>query len=67
MTYGHRVLFGDAAIAVSAPGEYEDALLKGFVVADVEVRRQRIRKALDKVTRTVEGCGGVRTMGWWIS
>ena len=32
-----------------------DALLSGFVIADVEVRRQRIRKALDKVTRTVEG------------
>ncbi len=55
VTYGHRVLFGDKAIALTAPGEYEGALLKGFVVADVEVRRQRIRKALDKVTRTVEG------------
>jgi glycyl-tRNA synthetase beta chain len=55
VTYGHRVLFGDKAIALNAPGEYEGALLKGFVVADVEVRRQRIRKALDKVTRTIEG------------
>ncbi|MCU1319491.1 MAG: glycyl-tRNA synthetase, beta subunit [Edaphobacter sp.] len=58
VTYGHRVLFGDKAIALTGPellGEYEDALLKSFVVADVEVRRQRIRKALDKVTRTVEG------------
>ena len=55
VTYGHRVLFGDGAIAVKAPGEYEDALLAGFVLADVEVRRQRIRKALDRVTRTVEG------------
>jgi glycyl-tRNA synthetase beta chain len=55
VTYGHRVLFGEEAIALKAPGEYEDALLGGFVIADVEVRRQRIRKALDKVTRTVEG------------
>ena len=55
VTYGHRVLFGDAAIALGSPGEYEEALLTGFVIADVEVRRQRIRKALDKVTRTVEG------------
>ena len=55
VTYGHRVLFGDAAIALGSPGEYEDALLSGFVIADVEVRRQRIRKALDKATRTVEG------------
>jgi glycyl-tRNA synthetase beta chain len=55
VTYGHRVLFGDAAIELKAPSEYEEALLKGFVVAGVEVRRQRIRKALDHVTRTVPG------------
>ena len=59
VTYGHRVLFGDAAIALASPGEYEDALLSGFVIADVEVRRERIRKALDKVTRagSPEGAG----------
>src|ERR1700723_634797 len=51
VTYGHRVLFGDAPIALRAPSEYEDALLTGFVIADVEARRQRIRKALDKMTR----------------
>jgi glycyl-tRNA synthetase beta chain len=51
VTYGHRVLFGDAAIALGSPSEYEDALLSGFVIADVEARRQRIRKALDKVMR----------------
>jgi glycyl-tRNA synthetase beta chain len=55
VTYGHRVLFGEQAIVLKAPGEYEEALLGGFVVADVEVRRQRIRKALDHVTRTVPG------------
>jgi glycyl-tRNA synthetase beta chain len=55
MTYGHRVLFGDAAIELKSPSEYEEALRKGFVVASVEVRRQRIRKALDHVTRTVPG------------
>jgi glycyl-tRNA synthetase beta chain len=55
VTYGHRVLFGDNAIAFKQPGDYEDALLSGFVIADVEARRQRIRKALDKVTRTVDG------------
>jgi glycyl-tRNA synthetase beta chain len=53
VTYGHRVLFGDAPITLKEPGDYEDALLSGFVIADVEARRQRIRKALDKVTRTV--------------
>jgi glycyl-tRNA synthetase beta chain len=55
VTYGHRVLFGDQAIALDGPGGYEEALRKGFVVADVEVRRHRIRKALDHVTRTVPG------------
>jgi glycyl-tRNA synthetase beta chain len=55
VTYGHRVLFGDEAISLTAPGEYEDALRKGFVIADVEVRRQKIRKAMDHVTRTVPG------------
>jgi glycyl-tRNA synthetase beta chain len=55
VTYGHRVLFGEDAIALKEPGDYEDALLSGFVIADVEARRQRIRKALDKMTRTVDG------------
>jgi glycyl-tRNA synthetase beta chain len=58
VTYGHRVLFGDEPIALKGPElqtEYEGSLAKGFVVADVEVRRQRIRKALDHVTRTVPG------------
>jgi glycyl-tRNA synthetase beta chain len=55
VTYGHRVLFGEQQIPLAAPGDYEDALLSGFVIADVEVRRQRIRKALDKVTRDVQG------------
>ena len=55
VTYGHRVLFGDAAIGLASPSTYEEALRKGFVVADVEARRQRIRKALDHATRTVQG------------
>jgi glycyl-tRNA synthetase beta chain len=55
VTYGHRVLFGDERISLAAPGEYEEALRKGFVIADVEVRRQKIRKDLDHVTRTVPG------------
>jgi glycyl-tRNA synthetase beta chain len=52
-TRGHRVLAGDAPIEIAAPAEYEQALLNAYVVADVEVRRQRIRKALDQVCRTV--------------
>jgi glycyl-tRNA synthetase beta chain len=48
------VLFGNAAIRLEAPAKYEEALLEARVIADVEARRQRIRKALDRVTRTVE-------------
>jgi glycyl-tRNA synthetase beta chain len=55
VTYGHRVLFGDDPIALKAPADYQDALLGGFVLAEVEERRQRIRKALDKVMRQVAG------------
>ena len=54
VTYGHRVLFGDAAIKLEAPAKYEEALLTAYVIADVETRRQKIRKTLDRVTRTVE-------------
>lgn len=55
LTYGHRVLFGEDALAIKAPTEYEEALLEAKVIADVETRRQKIRKALDRITRTVPG------------
>jgi glycyl-tRNA synthetase beta chain len=53
LTYGHRVLFGPEAIRISAPGEYVSQLSNAFVMADVELRRHTIRKALDRVCRTV--------------
>ena len=55
LTYGHRVLHGDGPVAVERPGEYEGALERAFVVADVEARRHRIRKALDRACRGVTG------------
>ena len=55
ISYGHRVLHGDAPVVVERPQAYEAELEKAFVVADVEVRRQRIRKALDRVCRGVDG------------
>ena len=55
VTYGHRVLDGDAPVEVHAPGEYEAVLERVHVVAAVEARRQRIRKALDRVCRGVTG------------
>jgi len=57
-TRGHRVLHGDAPVLVVAPGEYEQALLVAKVMADVEARRHKIRKALDHVTR--DGAAGLR-------
>jgi glycyl-tRNA synthetase beta chain len=55
VTYGHRVLFGEPAIKLEAPAKYESALFDAYVIADVETRREKIRKALDRVTRTVNG------------
>ncbi len=55
VTYGHRVLFGEQPVKIGAAKDYESALTSAKVVADVEVRRERIRKALDKATRTVAG------------
>jgi glycyl-tRNA synthetase beta chain len=57
-TRGHRVLAGDAAIPIGVPDEYEQALLGAHVIADVEARRHKIRKALDRVTR--EAGAGLR-------
>jgi glycyl-tRNA synthetase beta chain len=52
-TRGHRVLAGDAPIEIASPGEYEQRMLGAFVIVDVEARRQKIRKALDRVCRTI--------------
>ncbi|MHB1023930.1 MAG: glycine--tRNA ligase subunit beta [Acidobacteriaceae bacterium] len=55
VTYGHRILYGLAPVAVGKPAEYLSALEKAYVLADVAARKQKIRKALDHVTRTVPG------------
>jgi glycyl-tRNA synthetase beta chain len=55
LTYGHRVLHGESPVTIAAPAEYVAKLEAAYVVADVSKRRERIRKALDHVTRTVEG------------
>ncbi len=52
-TRGHRVLANDVAIPIGFPDEYEQTLLDAKVIADVEKRRLTIRKALDKVCRTI--------------
>lgn len=55
VSYGHRVLHGEAAITIPAPDTYAAALASVYVIVDVAERRHKIRKALDAVTRTVDG------------
>ena len=52
---GHRVLHGDHSVVLPLAKSYADILRGGKVVVDVAERRQSIRKALDKATRTVPG------------
>ena len=52
---GHRVLHGEAPVPLVSPKSYIEALRKAFVVVDTAERRQIIRKALDKATRTIAG------------
>ncbi|MGA9585913.1 MAG: glycine--tRNA ligase subunit beta, partial [Terracidiphilus sp.] len=53
MSRGHRILHGDAPVVIGTAKEYVEALRGASVVVDVAERRQAIRKALDKATRTV--------------
>jgi glycyl-tRNA synthetase beta chain len=52
---GHRVLHGEPSVLLTSPKNYADELRKAFVVVDTAERRQIIRKALDKATRTLAG------------
>ena len=52
-TYGHRLLSTGDAFEIQTPDSYLAQLEGEYVLADVELRRQKIRKALDKVTRAV--------------
>lgn len=54
-SYGHRVLSSGEPFEIVAPESYLAQLEGEYVIADVEARRQTIRKALDHVTRAVEG------------
>jgi glycyl-tRNA synthetase beta chain len=52
-TCGHRVLSSGDPFEIQTPDSYLAQLEGEYVLADVEGRRQKIRKALDKVTREV--------------
>jgi glycyl-tRNA synthetase beta chain len=51
---GHRIL-GPAEVSISAPSQYAGAMEQAHVIAPTADREYKIRKALDKVTRTVSG------------
>ena len=53
-TRGHRLLAGDA-IPIVVPESYRRQMRGEYVLADVEERRHRIRKELDRLTRTLPG------------
>ncbi len=53
VTYGHRVLHSGSPIEISEPATYAAVLQSAYVMADVDVRRHTIRKALDRVCRTI--------------
>ncbi|HUD53861.1 MAG TPA: glycine--tRNA ligase subunit beta [Terracidiphilus sp.] len=52
---GHRVLHGEAPVVIAAAKDYSATMRKAFVVVDTAERRQTIRKALDKATRSIAG------------
>ena len=52
-TYGHRVLSTGDPFDIITPASYLAQLEGEYVHADVELRRQKTRKALDKVTRQI--------------
>jgi glycyl-tRNA synthetase beta chain len=54
-TFGHRVLSDGKPVVIAQPSEYAQKLEAAFVITDVEQRRQKIREALDRLTRTVTG------------
>ena len=52
-TYGHRVLSSGEPFEILSPQSYLAQLEGEYVLADVELRRHKIRKALDHVTREI--------------
>lgn len=52
---GHRVLHGEAPVVIDQPRNYSERLRGAAVIVDVAERKEKIRKALDKVTRTIPG------------
>lgn len=54
VSFGHRVLSNGEPFEIVSPSSYAAQLEGEYVLADVEARRGRIRKALDHATREVQ-------------
>jgi len=52
---GHSILHGEAPVVLTKPQDYAETLRSAHVVVNVAERKETIRKALDKATRTVAG------------
>ncbi len=52
---GHRVLHGEAPVAIESAAKYAENLRAAHVIASVAERRAIIRKALDAATRAIPG------------
>ena len=55
VSYGHRVLSSGEPFEIVTPQSYLAQLEGEYVLANVEARRHKIRKALDHVCRTIPG------------
>lgn len=54
-SFGHRILSSGEAFEVQSPESYPAQMEGEYILVDVEMRRQKIRRVLDRVTRTVDG------------
>ncbi|HEY5214168.1 MAG TPA: glycine--tRNA ligase subunit beta, partial [Acidobacteriaceae bacterium] len=59
-TYGHRVLSTGEPFDIVAPDSYLAQLEGEHVLADVELRRHKIRKALDRITKATREIPNLR-------
>lgn len=62
-TRGHRILHGDAPVAISAPDAYKTTLQGVNVLAKPEERRQKIQAALDAAVQKISGARWRRDEG----
>jgi glycyl-tRNA synthetase beta chain len=60
VTYGHRVLSSGDPFEITSPSTYLTQLQAEYVLADVEARRHKIRKALDRITKATRVVPGLR-------